>query len=112
MAAAGFSILVASGDGGTNTKGDSGCQGFSTNFPANSPWVTAVGGTDWDFDKDLENGWSNSGGGFSDYFERPDYQNTAVEAYLASGVELPSQQLWPRGGRAVPDVAAVATRID
>ena len=43
------------------------------------PWVTSVGGT---AGHDPEFAASLSGGGFSDYFERPDYQEVAVPAFL------------------------------
>tara|TARA_B110000208_G_C11734265_1_gene417542 strand:- start:40 stop:1458 length:1419 start_codon:yes stop_codon:yes gene_type:complete len=60
-------------------------------FPASSPWITAVGG--------LQGGakgassevvWPSGGGGFSNYFPRPSYQDAAVKAYLAQS-GLPKQ---------------------
>ena len=43
------------------------------------PYVTAVGGTT---EFDPERGATMSGGGFSDYFDRPPYQDEAVPPFL------------------------------
>jgi len=61
----------------------------------------------------LENGAevtaSLSGGGFSNYFNRPSYQTQAVSNYLKTMVsKLPDQSKWNSTGRAYPDVAAQA----
>jgi tripeptidyl-peptidase-1 len=45
------------------------------------PFVTAVGGTTG---VNPEKAASLSGGGFSNYFARPSYQNTTVANYLTS----------------------------
>lgn len=48
-----------------------------------------------------------SGGGFSNYFARPTYQNTVVPAYMTSmGTKF--QGLYNTSGRAYPDIAAQA----
>ena len=108
--AAGISVLGASGDGGS-----AGCIGTSSTdntplpklavtYPSSSPWVTAIGGTN--FDLTAENQitsqvvWNDGsaqpglagGGGFSTLFARPKYQN---------GVVTQNQ-------RAVPDLALLA----
>lgn len=44
--------------------------------------VTAVGGTEFTEAEDAETAWTSSGGGFSNVFQRPKYQDAAVEAYL------------------------------
>lgn len=44
--------------------------------------VTAVGGTLFDNDQPEETGAQFSGGGFSNLFGRPSYQDAAVSAYL------------------------------
>jgi len=109
----GLSVLFASGDMGV--CGREGCgKGshirFKPDFPAASPFITAVGGTDF-LEKDVigdEAAWDASGGGFSDHFSRPAYQTEAVEAYLADpAAELPADQMWNRAGRGYPDVAAL-----
>jgi subtilase family serine protease len=110
-AAEGIGVYFSSGD-----KGDeSSTFGFpTTDWPASSPWVTAVGGTSLGVTQNntraLETGWGTStyscnqtthvctrsgwlygsGGGVSVVFPKPWYQ---------SGLNI--------GGRGVPDVAAV-----
>jgi tripeptidyl-peptidase-1 len=113
--AAGLSIIFASGDQGV--CGRRGCGGFlrparfSPDFPADSPYITAVGGTDFVTD-DIgdEMAWTDSGGGFSDYFPIPSYQAYFVEKFKADSASaglLPEQSLWNNTGRGYPDVAAL-----
>jgi len=108
--AAGISVLSASGDGGS-----AGCIGTSSTdntplpklavtYPASSPWVTAIGGTNlrlsaqnqitgqvvWN-DGSAQPGLAG-GGGFSTIFPRPTYQNGVIN----------------QGQRAVPDLALLA----
>ncbi|KAH9159751.1 subtilisin-like protein [Lactarius sanguifluus] len=76
-------------------------------FAQLGPYVTAVGGTTM-FDPEVAA--SLSGGGFSEYFPRPGYQQQAVSTFLDhlgpqySGLYNPS-------GRGVPDIAAQAITI-
>merc|ERR1712113_1315713 len=108
----GLSILFASGDQGV--CGRSGCglfmhSRFHPDFPAASPYITAVGGTDFLGNAiGDETAWSASGGGFSDTFAIPSYQKDAVAAYKASSdADLPPQNLWNNTGRGYPDIAAL-----
>jgi subtilase family serine protease len=112
-AAEGIGIYFSSGDFGDETS----TLGFSTvNWPASSPWVTAVGGTALAIgaanDRLFETGWgtssyacnkttlactrlgwtSGAGGGYSVIFPRPWYQNGFVS----------------NPGRGVPDVGLLA----
>ena len=112
-AAEGIGVYFSSGDNGD----ESSTYGFpTTDFPASSPWVTAVGGTSLGVTQNntraIETGWGTSsyscdqttlvctrqgwlygsGGGVSAFFSEPWYQADA-------GLNL--------GGRGVPDVAAV-----
>jgi len=110
--AKGISILFASGDQGV--CGRSGCgllthSRFHPDFPAGSPYITAVGGTDFaGTDIGDEMAWSASGGGFSDTFDIPSYQTAAVAAYKASSdADLPPANLWNNTGRGYPDIAAL-----
>lgn len=107
----GIGVYFSSGDGGDETS----TVGYATpDWPASSPWVTAVGGTALGVSqadtRAIETGWGTSsyacnsttlvctragwlygaGGGISRIFAKPSYQ---------SGLTA--------GGRAVPDVAAV-----
>jgi len=108
----GLSILFASGDQGV--CGRSGCgllthSRFHPDFPAASPYITAVGGTDFAGSSiGDETAWKSGGGGFSDTFAQPSYQKEAVAAYLADKTaNFPPQNLWNNTGRAYPDLAAL-----
>jgi subtilase family serine protease len=110
-AAEGIGVYFSSGDNGDETS----THGFATpDWPAVSPWVTAVGGTSLGVSQAntrvLETGWGTSnytcntttlactrtgwlygsGGGVSQLFPKPSYQ---------SGLNV--------SGRAIPDVAAL-----
>jgi len=112
-AAEGIGIYFSSGDFGDETS----TLGFATvNWPASSPWVTAVGGTSLAVgqsnDRLFETGWgtasygcntttlactrlgwtSGAGGGYSVLFPRPWYQDGFVN----------------NPGRGVPDIGALA----
>lgn len=47
-----------------------------------------------------------SGGGFSNYFPRPAYQDASVPAYLAKYVGSTYAGLYNTSGRGIPDLAA------
>ncbi|KAK0444466.1 tripeptidyl peptidase A [Armillaria borealis] len=109
LGARGVSLLFASGDSGVGngeciTNDGTQTKRFVPNFPATCPYVTAVGGTSGI----PEQAVFFSGGGFSNYFARPKWQDRAVEKYLA---RLPSgtyEGLYNASGRGVPDVSAYA----
>jgi tripeptidyl-peptidase-1 len=110
--ARGISILFASGDQGV--CGREGCglalhSRFHPDFPAGSPYITSVGGTDFASSEiGDETAWALSGGGFSDTFGIPDFQKKAVAGYMASSdADLPPQRLWNNTGRGYPDIAAL-----
>jgi len=109
--AQGLSILFASGDQGV--CGRSGCGvgkiHFNPDFPAGSPYITSVGGTDFlGTDIGEETTWRDGGGGFSDNFPIPSFQTDVVAAYKANpDAKLPAQTMWNNTGRGYPDVAAL-----
>jgi len=110
----GITILFASGDSGVGGSFGSGCKRFVPGFPATSPSVTAVGGSDFDGNFEMGHEIVNglSGGGFSDIFPQPAYQKTAVAAYLSSmSSKLPPQSFWNRTGRGFPDIAALSSNF-
>jgi len=114
LGARGVTVLAASGDNGVKATADATCKSndgldtpqFSPAFPASCPWVTTVGGTIKDGSS--ETAWMGSGGGFSNYFPRPAYQDAAVSKYL-KGLGRKNSGLFNPSGRAYPDVAAIAT---
>ncbi|KAG9915452.1 aorsin, partial [Aureobasidium melanogenum] len=131
----GVSVIVASGDTGVGgIRGDgsvNGCLGsnatvFSPTYPNSCPWLTNVGGTKIypgqtvyepeSAVNDPESGYS-SGGGFSNLFDIPDYQASAIKTYFEEH-EPPYKYytngqynssgggVYNRNGRGIPDVAA------
>jgi len=108
----GLSILFASGDQGV--CGRSGCglfthSVFHPDFPGGSPYITAVGGTDFaGTEIGDETVWKSGGGGFSNTFGQPAYQKQVVATYLAdTSANFPPQKLWNATGRGYPDIAAL-----
>lgn len=91
LAAQGVTLLVATGDDGApnNKNGLCLCGAYAPNFPASSPWVTAVGATQGPESGDDEvacqsqiGGVITSGGGFSNTYPIPDWQKAAVSSYF------------------------------
>lgn len=108
IGARGVSLIAASGDSGPGSS----CQSndgknttkFLPGFPATCPYVTAVGGTE---NNSPETAIDFSGGGFSEYWSRPNWQDKAVNKYLDKhGKEW--KRYYNKDGRAIPDVAALA----
>lgn len=136
LGARGISVLFASGDNGIGSenisKDPSLCRTSTPSFPSSSPYVTSVGGTQLTDEGTsvcsrvthglhmgcttiTERGCSSatggvitSGGGFSNAFPRPAYQNDHVQNYLsAPNAQLPkSQGFFNPNGRAYPDISA------
>ncbi|HEY0794083.1 MAG TPA: FG-GAP-like repeat-containing protein [Chthoniobacterales bacterium] len=101
LAGGGVSIFVSSGDGGSSpgSSGHDHSGPVQTESPANDPHVTAVGGTSLYLsgatgNVSSEGAWSGGGGGISQFFQRPVWQN-------GTGVPSGSKRL-------VPDMALVA----
>ncbi|KAH9020558.1 subtilisin-like protein [Lactarius deliciosus] len=109
LGARGVSVLLSTGDDGVgkNCMDDSGNVRFVADFPASCPYLTAVGGTT---DYDPEVAAPLSGGGFSDHFPRPAYQDVAVSAFLERlGTQYAG--LYNHEGRGIPDIAAQALML-
>ncbi|POS84740.1 hypothetical protein EPUL_005029 [Erysiphe pulchra] len=84
LAARGVSVLVSSGDSGSGSD----CSEtrpntllYTPSFPASCPFVTTIGAT---YRVAPEIAVSFSGGGFSDFFPRPEYQDKTITEYLES----------------------------
>jgi tripeptidyl-peptidase-1 len=105
----GISILFASGDQGVWGREGTGSV-FHPDFPAGSPYVTAVGGTDFATATTIgtETTWADGGGGFSNYFAIPSYQSTVVATFKATSTNLPASSYYNNSGRGYPDVSALA----
>jgi tripeptidyl-peptidase-1 len=103
----GITILFASGDQGVWGRSGTSTGTFNPDFPAASPYILAVGGSDLSTTNiGPETCCADSGGGFSNTFARPDWQKDAVENYIKTAT-LPPQALWNATGRGYPDVSAI-----
>jgi subtilase family serine protease len=100
----GFTVLTGSGDNGaTDWENIASTQldpRPTVNFPADIPWVTAVGGTTLFKTANgyNESAWAGSGGGVSKFFSEPTYQqgmSSTIQRELG-------------GHRGIPDVAGDA----
>ena len=135
----GVSILVASGDSGVaGPPGDdnpNGCLGpggtiFSPDFPATCPYLTTAGATflppGASVQKDEEVAVTRfpSGGGFSNIYNIPSYQASAVANYFkTSNPPYPYYSstnnnsfganggIYNRNGRGYPDISAVGDNV-
>jgi tripeptidyl-peptidase-1 len=136
---AGFTLLAASGDNGVEPNRE--CTFMYQDYPASSSYVTTVGATavvrsdnEQPIGPDAppicknttcscstsmteEGAMHNNaalfdtGGGFSHYNTRPQYQSYAVSQYMNSGVKFPDSQYWNNTNRGYPDVAACGANI-
>jgi subtilase family serine protease len=123
--ATGIGVYFSSGDSGDETGGDPNNAAAATpDWPASSPWVTAVGGTSLGVGQDqnylFETGWETgrsvlsggawtppypgnylygSGGGTSHLFAQPAYQAGVVPSDIATRNGAPA--------RVVPDISAL-----
>ena len=135
----GVSLVIASGDlGVAGPAGDdnaNGCLGpggkiFSPDFPATCPYVTTVGATvlppGGNVNKDQEVAVTRypSGGGFSNIYNIPSYQSTAVSNYFkTAGTQYPYYSstnnnsfganggIYNINGRGYPDVSAIGDNV-
>jgi len=106
----GITVFFAAGDSGAG----GGCSlsdadEFQPDYPACSPYVTAVGGLkDGTVGKTPlgETIWVDGGGGFSNFSPRQTWQDSAVSSYLSSNKNLPASKSYNSSGRGFPDIAA------
>lgn len=133
----GTTVIESSGDYGVGSfpgdfNAESGCYGpegtvFNPAADATCPYVLAVGSTVFNHQGNTSTDYFESatdsfasGGGFSNYFETPEWQKDAVKTYLDNadlaftGYETPGDNftevgdgVYKLGGRGYPDVAAI-----
>ncbi|KAH9172287.1 hypothetical protein EDB89DRAFT_2168783 [Lactarius sanguifluus] len=106
LGARGVTVLYPSGNDGVgkDCEEEDGSVWFVPEFPASCPYLTAVGGTT-DFAPEVAA--PISGGGFSEHFLRPVYQDAAVSAFLErQGTQYAGH--YNPAGRGIPDIAAQA----
>ncbi|KAF2708828.1 subtilisin-like protein [Pleomassaria siparia CBS 279.74] len=129
LGARGVSLLFSSGDGGAGdiagnhaelciSNDGKNTTKFLASFPASCPYVTTVGATQG-FQPEVAayrpanslgpdgklHGYYASGSGFSEYFSRPKYQDSAVQGYLEKIGSL-HKGLYNTAGRGYPDISA------
>ncbi|KAF7318269.1 Subtilisin-like protein [Mycena chlorophos] len=120
----GVTVLYSSGDNGVagngalclTPDGEQTPSGkiFNPSFPSTCPFVTSVGATQINPGKTVADPESacqqviSSGGGFSNYFALPEYQQGAVQAYLSRNPPPYSNTTYNSTGtsRAIPDLSA------
>jgi len=100
----GITIMASSGDGGVGGGQPTACTKFIPTFPAASPFITAIGGTQGT----PERGAGLSSGGFSWWWDRPQYQKAFVDKYFEVATNLPPADRYNRTSAAFPDIAAQA----
>ncbi|KAF8258312.1 subtilisin-like protein [Lactarius quietus] len=116
LGARGVSVLFPSGNEGVGkgaclAQDGSGRVQFIPEFPASCPYVTSVGGTTGGMTgKSRETAADISGGGFSNHFRRPHYQDEVVAKFLE---QLGSQYagMYNARGRGIPDISAQALNV-
>ncbi|TYZ59201.1 hypothetical protein PybrP1_007134 [[Pythium] brassicae (nom. inval.)] len=131
MGLRGITVLVASGDDGVaglrpefaKLPANETCLKAGPQWPSSSPYITTVGATTTlsagDFSKDFfrtneevvcsgeAGGQVTTGGGFSNVYPMPAYQQAAVARYLQSR-RVPQQPgYFNTTGRAYPDISAL-----
>jgi tripeptidyl-peptidase-1 len=115
LSATGVTILFAAGDQGVWGREGPGTK-YHPDFPAGSPYVTAVGGTDLITKSTIgeETTWADGGSGFSNDFGRPAWQDSYVQKYLkeAKGSLPKFPNVYNKSGRAYPDVSALAGLVN
>lgn len=76
-------MLFASGDQGVQGRSGAG-KVYHPDFPGSSPYITTVGGTDFATAGVIgpEKAWTQGGGGFSNTFPIPLYQEQVVQDYF------------------------------
>ena len=127
-------LLASSGDAGAPGRTSEDCdEDFPLNpvFPTSSPYVLSVGGTIVMNPKKAEDltplckthncigsgeelncnfdrcGWT-SGGGFSNFFNRPWWQEEVSNKYLNNKTLFPPSKYFNKGGRVYPDLSLVS----
>jgi tripeptidyl-peptidase-1 len=89
---------------------------FYPSFPCSCPWVTTVGGTLMKTNATVhdrqeasgEEAATSSGGGFSNIFDRPTYQNNTIESWLKNHPTGYGPKYFNHTTRGYPDLSATA----
>lgn len=105
LGARGVSVIFSSGDSGPGNGCISNIDNstmFEPTYPAGCSWVTSVGAT---IGTNPERAVTYSSGGFSNYFDQPSYQKSAVSTFFNT-INDTYAGFYNRSGRGIPDVSA------
>ncbi|KAI0893070.1 subtilisin-like protein [Annulohypoxylon nitens] len=114
----GVTVVGSSGDSGplpTNQCNPASFNTFYATHPGNCPYITSIGGVMLQPNGSLaaaqvdEIPWATSGG-FSWYFPRPDYQETALSTYFSKH-DPGLDGKYNSSGRGFPDISALARNV-
>lgn len=124
----GLTLLFAAGDDGVGgetvrVNGTAACPVFHPAFPASSPYVLAIGGTQLLRDEDgsgktvlkehvsdsVTGSFITTGGGFSGRYPPPDFMGDAIANYLDATNPIPPANYFNASGRGYPDISGIAT---
>jgi tripeptidyl-peptidase I len=143
LAMQGVTVVVSSGDSGVAARGadgnhTNGCLGngevYNPDFPTSCPYIVSAGatylplGANVHTDAEVAVTRFPSGGGFSNVYPRPSYQNAAVQTYLQNYVPPyksysltkptsdPTEAqtkggIYNRAGRGYPDISAIGDNV-
>lgn len=108
----GITVMGCTGDLGLGypCRSKTGRLQFNPVFPSGCPYFTAVGATM----HVPEEGFYVSGGGFSNYFPTPSYQQKALQKYLDGEIAKEDREVYAQyanfSGRGFPDIALIGLR--
>lgn len=116
----GVSVIFSSGDYGVGGNGEPSCSdGYYGQWPATCPYITSVGGTDFNsLNKEVVANFSqytgpghsiSPGGGFSEHFPAPAYSKRATTAY-AQSLSKSQQRFFNAANRGYPDISIVSVK--
>lgn len=126
----GTTVTAAAGDGGSHFSfqffpddrigrvlNKISCQYNFDTFPASSPYVLAVGGSQWNGggSPSAPIAWSSGGSGFAWSFSRPNYQTAEVASYLQANQgqgNFPKSGSFNPQGRAYPGIFFLSLLFD
>lgn len=120
VGAKGISVFFSSGDNGVAGNGEQSCaNGYYGTWPASCPYVTTIGGTEFDssgrevvadFAQYTGGKATAPGGGYSEHFAAPDYNRNVTVAYANSLSSSQKSKVYANN-RGYPDLSLVSTNF-
>lgn len=114
----GVSVFFSSGDNGVAGNGEASCSdGFYGTWPASCPYITSVGGTEFNGSDEVVANFQqyapsarSPGGGYSEHFAAPDYNKEVTAAY-AQSLDASTQRLFKAENRGYPDISLISVQF-